>query len=341
MSDMSKIDERYMRYALQLAACGYGFTFTNPMVGAVIVAPSGRIIGRGWHRRYGGPHAEVNAVRSVSEADRHLLPQSSIYVTLEPCSHYGKTPPCARLLIEERIPRIVIGAFDPFPEVSGRGIRMLREAGREVVTGVLAEECRQLNLPFMRAHETGRPFVTLKWAQSADGFMAATGAEGTPVPVRFSDPVGQLLVHRLRASCQGVMVGVNTVIADDPMLDCRLWPAGDQPRPVSFGSRRIPASARILSRDPIMRADGESLPDFLTRLYKEYKFNHLLVEGGAETLREFIGLSLFDALRVEISPKQLHSGVKAPAWDPSALTLESTLAVGANRILTYYKRGIV
>ena len=231
----------YMTLALQLAADGYGFTYTNPMVGAVIVGPTGRIIGRGWHRRFGGPHAEVNAVRSVSASDRPLLRESTISVTLAPCSHYGKTPPCARLLIEQQIPRIVVGALDPFPEVAGRGIRMLRDAGREVITGVLEEECRLLNLPFMRAHELGRPYVTLKWAQSADGFIAAPDNK----PVRFSRPIGEVAVHRLRASCQGVMVGVNTVIADNPRLDCRLWPVGTQPRPVSFGSSRIPADARI------------------------------------------------------------------------------------------------
>lgn len=335
-------DTLYMRRALQLAANGYGFTFTNPMVGAVITAPDGRIIGEGWHRRYGGPHAEVNAVRAVSEADRPLLPDSTIYVTLEPCSHYGKTPPCAGMLVDIGIHRVVIGATDPFPEVSGRGIRMLRDARREVTVGVLAEECRRLNLPFMRAHETGRPFVTLKWAQSADGFMAipAPGGEGFR-PITLSSPVGQVAVHRLRASCQGVMVGVDTVIADNPRLDCRRWPTLEQPRPVTFDSSRLPSGAQICSRPPILRRRGESLADFLRRLYSEFKFNHLLVEGGPRTLSEFISTGLFDALRVEISPVALGEGLRAPAYDPSALTLISSEHPGGNTVLQYHHGSFV
>lgn len=330
--------EQYMRRALQLAAFGYGYTYTNPMVGAVIVASDGRIIGQGWHRRFGGPHAEVNAVRSVAPADRKLLHDSTIYVTLEPCSHYGKTPPCAQLLIDEGIPRIVIGASDPFPSVAGRGIRMLRDAGREVITGVLAEECRDLNYPFMRAHELGRVYVTLKWAQSADGYIAAS-APDTPLctPVIISNPVSALSVHRLRASCQGIMVGVNTVITDNPHLGCRLWSAGDRPRPVTFDSPRLPKNARIFERNPILRGSDESLSDFLSRLYREYKFNHLLVEGGRLTLQEFIDSGLYDSLRIEISPRLLSHGIAAPSWDPSKLTLRSTELCGENTVLTYIR----
>ena len=163
-------DEKYMRRALQLARLGRGSVHTNPMVGAVIVH-NGRIIGEGFHRRYGEGHAEVNAVASVSAADAALLPESTIYVTLEPCSHYGKTPPCSKLIIDKGIRRIVVGNLDPFPEVSGRGIRMLREAGREVVTGVLEKECLELNRQFMTAHTRKRSYILLKWAQSADGFI--------------------------------------------------------------------------------------------------------------------------------------------------------------------------
>lgn len=319
------IHEQYMRRALQLASYGYGFTYTNPMVGAVIVAADGRIIGEGWHRRFGGPHAEVNAVRSVSESDKPLLPESTIYVTLEPCSHYGKTPPCAKLLIDMGIPRVVIGADDPFPEVAGRGIRMLREAGREVITGVLKQECYDINLPFMRAHELKRPFVTIKWAQSSDGFIAhiIDPSISQENPIFFSSPVSSIAVHRLRAACQGIMVGVDTVIADNPRLDCRLWPAGDTPTPVTFRSPRLPADARMLQRKHILREQGEPLADFLSRLYAEYKFNHLLVEGGSRTISEFIQTDLFDDLRIEISPVKIGKGIPAPGYDPSGLLLIS------------------
>lgn len=332
-------DTRFMRRALQLAALGYGHTYTNPMVGAVITLPSGRIIGRGWHRRYGGPHAEVNAVRSVSPADRKMLPESTIYVTLEPCSHYGKTPPCARLLIEEGIGRIVVGAPDPFPEVSGRGIRMLRDAGREVVTGVLERECVELNLPFMTAHRRQRPFVMLKWAQSADGFIGAGLPEPGSAPrqrVILSNPVSQVATHRLRAGFQAIMVGVNTVIADNPRLDCRLWPAGDTPVPVTRRSERLPEDAHIMTSPHILRERGEALSDFLHRLYHEHRLNALLVEGGSEVLAEFISLGLYDAIRVETSPSILSKGVKAPAFNPSELVMKECFHIGANTLTLYH-----
>lgn len=339
--DILSDDTIYMRRALQLAACGYGHTFTNPMVGAVIVAPDGRIIGEGWHRRYGGPHAEVNAVRSVSAADRHLLPESTIYVTLEPCSHFGKTPPCSSMLIRERLRRVVVGASDPFPEVAGRGLKMLRDAGCEVTTGVMEQECIELNLHFMTAHRLGRPFVMLKWAQSADGYIG-TGItdDGSDNPSRlvFSSMLGQLAVHRLRASFQGVMAGVNTVIADNPRLDCRLWPTLCQPVAISQRSRRIPADARILQRDHILREPSESLAGFLRRLYTEQRFNAILVEGGHDVLQEFIRLDLFDAIRVETSPSLLGHGVKAPDFNPSALNLKENLQIGGNSVMLYRHR---
>lgn len=327
-----------MRRALQLSLNGFGYTYTNPMVGAVIVAPSGKIIGEGWHRRFGGPHAEVNAINSVPPAEQHLIPQSTIYVTLEPCSHYGKTPPCAKLIIDKHIPKVVVGAMDPFPAVSGRGIRMLRDAGCEVTTGILAEECYNVNLTFMRAHEMGRPFITLKWAQSADGFIGAEFSE-TEVPERivFSDSIGQLSVHRLRSTCQGIVVGTNTVISDNPCLDCRNWPVGIQPIPLLRESQRLPKEAIVLHRNHIIRGREENLEDFLRRLYQENKFNHILVEGGAETLSEFINADLFDAIRIEISPCRLGKGVMAPAFNPSRLTLTETATIGFNSLHLYMR----
>lgn len=175
-------DERYMRRALQLAANGCGHVSPNPMVGAVVVAPDGRIIGEGWHRHYGGPHAEVNAINSIGKTDMALLPECTMYVTLEPCSHWGKTPPCAKLLVDSRVGHVVVGAGDPNPKVSGRGIAMLRQAGIDVRQGVLARESIALNKTFMTAQTLRRPFVTLKWAQSADGFMAS--AESTNINSR-------------------------------------------------------------------------------------------------------------------------------------------------------------
>ncbi len=308
--DFSEHDARMMRRAIQLARFGEGFTTPNPMVGAVICGPDGRIIGEGWHRKCGEAHAEVNAVNSVSKADRALLPESTIYVTLEPCSHYGKTPPCAELLVRERLRRVVVGSMDPFPEVAGRGIGMIREAGARVDVGLLEEECRAINPRFLTAHTLGRPHILLKWAQSEEGFIAST--PGMPRAI-FSTPVTSLAVHHLRALSDAILVGVNTVIADNPRLDTRLWP-GTDPRPVTMESPRLPEDASIMTKSPILRRRDEPLKDFLKRLYKEEKITSLMVEGGTQTLNEFLSEGLYDEVRIEVSPVRLLQGIPAPVF---------------------------
>ncbi|MDE6288774.1 MAG: bifunctional diaminohydroxyphosphoribosylaminopyrimidine deaminase/5-amino-6-(5-phosphoribosylamino)uracil reductase RibD, partial [Muribaculaceae bacterium] len=222
-------DRKYMERALELAGHGRGYTSPNPMVGAVITAPDGRIIGEGYHRRCGEGHAEVNAIASVKDADRELLKQSTMYVTLEPCSHYGKTPPCAKLIIDTGIPRVVVGAADPFKEVAGRGIAMLRAAGVDVTEGVMAEESRSLNARFITAHEQQRPWVTLKWARSADGYLDSDRPDGTPE--KFSTALTSVIVHRTRSLHDAILAGSGTALADRPRLDCRLWP-GRNPLPI-------------------------------------------------------------------------------------------------------------
>ena len=284
-------DVVYMRRALQLARLGEGLVSPNPMVGAVIVASDGRIIGEGYHHCYGGPHAEVCAVRSVRDDDRCFLPESTIYVTLEPCSHYGKTPPCSRLIIESGIPRVVVGSADPFPEVSGRGIRMLRDAGVEVVEDVLREECDALNVRFLTAHRLQRPWIQLKWAESADGFMAGIGADGRPFPVRFSTPVSLVWMHRRRSMVDAIMVGTNTMEIDRPRLDCRYWP-GKAPRRV------------------VPRRDLEAQ---MRELYEE-GITSLMVEGGPTLLQSFIDLGLYDDIRIERSEKKLGEGLPSPVF---------------------------
>lgn len=282
--------ENYMLRALQLARLGEGLVSPNPMVGAVIVADDGRIIGEGYHHQYGGPHAEVCAVNSVREEDIPLLRDSTIYVTLEPCSHYGKTPPCAKLIIDTGIPRVVVGSPDPFPAVSGRGIRMLREAGVEVIENFLREECDDLNVRFITAHRLGRPWIQLKWAQSADGFMAGIGDDGKPFPVKFSTPISSVWMHRRRSMVDAIMVGRNTLEIDRPRLDCRLWP-GKPPR-------------RVEPRHDLEMQMKELYADGITSL---------MVEGGPSLLQSFIDIALFDDIKVEISPKTLGSGLPAPA----------------------------
>ena len=291
------IDERYMRRALQLAANGLGHVSPNPMVGAVIVATDGKIIGEGYHRRYGEAHAEVNAVASV--ADKSMLDDSTMYVTLEPCSHYGKTPPCAELIIERCIPRVVVGAVDPNEKVSGRGIAMLRDAGIEVVTGVMADECCRINAAFMTAHLFHRPFVTLKWAQSADRWLDIKRTPGQPAAA-ISSPLGRLAVHRLRSLHDAILVGSGTVLADNPLLDTRLW-GGRAPRPVILDRRRrVSTDFRITARNPIVIEHHDGVADILSRLYA-LGITSLLVEGGAEVLNSFIDSGLWDLARIETS----------------------------------------
>ena len=333
--------ETYMRRALRLAANGEGFVSPNPLVGAVIADPLGRLIGQGWHRRFGGPHAEVQAVRSVRPGDRALLREATMFVTLEPCSHYGKTPPCARLIIDTGIPRVVVGADDPFREVAGRGIRMLREAGCEVVTGVLRRECEEINATFMTAHRLGRPFVLLKWAESADGFIAPP-ASGDGRRAVFSNALSMTAMHRLRASADAIMVGINTVLADRPRLDARLWPCRDpetRPLRVSRESERLPEGFATC-----LRRRDEPLDAFLRRLYADFKVTSLMVEGGGEVLREFTGSGLFDAIRRETSPLPLREGIRAPripypsdSADPRPLRLHDTADCRGN-IIEYYSR---
>lgn len=299
-------DERYMHRALQLARLGEGRVFPNPMVGAVIVY-DGKIIGEGFHRRWGGPHAEVNAVESVENKD--LLRHSSIYVTLEPCSHYGKTPPCAELLIRSGFSRVVIGTLDPFEKVSGKGVEMLLRAGVEVKTGVLESECRELNRKFMLAHSLRRPYILLKWAQSSDGYISATDGR----PVRFSNPLSQMWVHRERSLYDAIMVGTNTVITDNPKLTVRDW-HGRDPRCVTFNCHgHLPCDSYIACRsDSIIITDKESITKTLSRLYSEYGITSVMVEGGAKLLQSFIDADLYDEIRVEISPLPLGKGVAAP-----------------------------
>ena len=283
-----------MRRALQLARGGEGRVAPNPMVGAVVVARD-RIIGEGFHRTYGGPHAEVNAIASVKEADLPLLREATVYVTLEPCSHYGKTPPCALLLVEKRIKRVVIGAPDPNPLVAGRGVSMLREAGIEVTEGVLLDECMAINRRFMTFHSLHRPWILLKWAQSADGFMAAIDEAGNPRPVTFSNPLSSVWMHRERAGVQAIMVGSHTILTDHPRLDVRLW-AGNNPEKI----------------DCQHGLDLRRLMDDLTRR----GITSLMVEGGPTLLASFIREGLYDEIRIETAPATLGKGLRAPLLPP-------------------------
>lgn len=253
-----------------------------------------------------------------------------MYVTLEPCSHYGKTPPCAKLIIDSGIPRVVVGAADPFREVAGRGIRMLREAGVEVEEGVLASESRALNRRFMTAHEQGRPFVTLKWAQSADGFMDWDRPDGQPA--RFSTPLTSTLMHRERSLHDAILVGAGTALADNPSLSNRLWP-GRSPRPVVLDRSGRIDPAKLKMANPII-LDSPTVADALAKLYRQ-GITSVLVEGGPTVLQAFIDANLWDAARIETAPPPLgsHGRAKAPTLsaNPAAIT---TQTIDNNTIVT-------
>lgn len=309
-------DPSYMRRAIELARHGELDASPNPMVGAVIVAPDGRIIGEGWHRRCGEGHAEVNAVASVS--DKSLLTDCTMYVTLEPCSHYGKTPPCARLIIEKGIPRVVVGTVDPFSKVSGRGIGMLREAGVEVTVGMLADECTAINDKFFTAHTLRRPFITLKWAESADGYIDG----------QISTPLTSVEVHHLRATHDAILVGSGTWLADKPSLTTRHF-AGHSPLRVVLDRRGRISDGEADDRTILLR-DYPTLTDAMHSLY-ERGVTSLLVEGGAEVLRSFLDEGLYDRIRIERSPGHIHGHVKAPSL-PAGITPLSEYELDGNRI---------
>lgn len=310
-------DEKYMQRAIQLAKCGEAAVAPNPMVGAVIVR-DGRIIGEGYHRKYGGPHAEVNAVQSIYidkgetihcqgrnntfQDTRQYFAGCTMYVTLEPCSHWGKTPPCCDMIIEHGFKRVVIGMQDPNAKVNGEGIRRMSEAGIEVTVGVLEEQCRAINPCFHTYHSMLRPRVTLKWAQMHDGTIGCKMESGHRLHI--STPFTEMLVHRLRSRCQAIMVGTNTAIQDNPSLTTRLW-KGETPLRVTIDRKgRLDDSAKVLNDGlETVVYHNEILSEILYDLHKR-GVQHLMVEGGSKLLQSFIDGNLWDDARVEIRTKK-------------------------------------
>ena len=300
-------DQKYMRRCIQLAKNGRQNAKPNPMVGAVIVSNDGRILGEGYHVRCGEGHAEVNAFASVRQEDEPLLKEATIYVSLEPCSHYGKTPPCADLIIKKGVRRVVVGCIDEFAEVQGRGIRKLREAGIEVEVGVLEEECKALNRRFFTFHREKRPYIILKWAQTANGFI-----DDHFQPVQISNDFTKMLSHKLRAEEDAILVGRVTDERDKPQLNVREWSGPDPKR---------------LVIDHAHPLNLESL--------HAHNIQSLIVEGGAETLRSFLVQGLWDEIRVETNTKMTVSdGTRAPQIPANAVVVSSEDYDG-NRIITF------
>ncbi len=298
-----------MRRALELAALGRGQVSPNPMVGCVIVHDATqRIIGEGWHQRYGEAHAERNAIHAIRPDDLPLLPDSTAYVTLEPCSHYGKQPPCANLLIEKGIDRVVCCNDDPNPLVGGQGFKKLEQAGIRVERGLLADEGRWLNARFFTFMEQQRPYIILKWAETSDGYMGAPGGQ----PVQISGPLSQRLVHRWRGEEDAIMVGTNTARNDNPRLSTRLWPGKNPIRIVIDRHNTLPPDLHLFdgSQQTIVISEPGLLGGLVSLV--EQKITSVLVEGGAALLTSFLSEGLWDEMRVFRSPTLLGDGIKAP-----------------------------
>ncbi len=324
-------DEQYMLKCIELARKGSGYVAPNPMVGAVIVY-NDKIIGEGYHQQYGDSHAEVNAINSVK--DKSLLSKSTMYVNLEPCSHYGKTPPCTQKIIEYKIPQVVIGHEDPFPKVKGGGIKVLRENGVEVVTDILYDECAELNKRFFTFHEQKRPYIILKWAESADQFIDVCRENPEEKPFVFSTDTTMQLTHQQRAQESAIMVGTNTAIKDNPSLTVRLIAGHNPVRIVLDRTLKIPNDFRLfndesktivftekkaLARENIeyinINFKESVIPQIMTVLYHQYLIS-LLVEGGATLLSNFIKANLWDEARIETASDILiRSGIESPKFN--------------------------
>lgn len=329
MNKQQDIDEKYMRRCLQIAANGLQNAKPNPSVGAVIVAADGRIIGEGYTSAYGGAHGEVNAFASVKPEDEHLLKESTIYVSLEPCSHHGKTPPCCDLIIRKGVKRVVCGCVDPFSQVQGRGIKRIREAGIEVEVGVLEKECIASNKRFITFNTHQRPYIILKWAQTADGFIGRiTSDRKQKESLAISTPFTKMLVHKLRAENDAILIGRGTFETDKPQLNIREW-TGTNPERLLLS-----ASMAKESNQPEGWKVFANIHDALAHLYKEKK-QSLIVEGGAETLKQFIAKDLWDEIRVETNPNlAVEQGVAAPEIPKNAM-LVSSESFDGNTIKVY------
>lgn len=326
------MDELYMQRCIELARLGLGRTAPNPMVGAVVVHGD-RIIGEGYHQKYGDHHAEVRAIEMVR--NKALLPQSTLYVSLEPCCHYGKTPPCTNLIIEHNIPRVVIGTADPFDAVAGKGIARLRSSGCNVTVGVLKDQCRQINKRFFTFHEKKRPYVILKWAQTADGFIDTERLPSTEKrPTWITSEKLRLLVHKWRAEEPAILVGTNTALKDNPRLNVRDW-SGPSPlrividRNLKLGSTQSlldnsqptwvvnEQQERTLQNTHFIRLsfDKDLFRNIFSMLHQK-NIQSLIIEGGRTVLQTIIDDNMWDEARVFVGTQFFGKGIRAPEIPP-------------------------
>jgi diaminohydroxyphosphoribosylaminopyrimidine deaminase/5-amino-6-(5-phosphoribosylamino)uracil reductase len=333
-----KIHEKYIKRCIELAKNGLGTTYPNPLVGSVIVHEN-KIIGEGWHRKAGEAHAEVNAVNSVK--DKSLLKKATIYVSLEPCSHFGKTPPCCDLIIQHQIPNVVIGTVDPFAKVAGSGIKKLVEAGKNVTVGILEDECNELNKRFFTFHQKKRPYVILKWAESQDGFISPK-EKLEQKPVWITNSYSRQLVHKWRSEEQGILVGTQTVVDDNPRLDVRDWTGNNPTRIVIDRNYRISKESLIFDsqvktliisssifpseRENVLseKIDFEkNIAEQIIAVLYQNEIQSVIIEGGRQTLQTFIDANLWDEARVFRGDLILNNGTKAPVLGRKKFSISS------------------
>ncbi|WP_035659947.1 bifunctional diaminohydroxyphosphoribosylaminopyrimidine deaminase/5-amino-6-(5-phosphoribosylamino)uracil reductase RibD [Flavobacterium seoulense] len=321
------IHEKYLQRCIQLAQNGLGTTYPNPMVGSVIVYED-KIIGEGWHKKAGEPHAEVNAVNSVK--DKYLLEKATIYVSLEPCSHFGKTPPCCDLIIRNKIPNVVIGTVDPNEKVAGNGIKKLLEAGINVIVGVLENECNELNKRFFTFHQKKRPYAILKWAESQDGFIAPA-IRNEQKPVWITNQYSRQLVHKWRSEEKAILVGTQTAVDDNPKLDVRDWTGTHPVRVVLDRKNRIPKENYLLDNQIKTIVFNESdtnsnqeniifekinfeknIAHQVLEILFQHQIQSVIIEGGRQTIQTFIDENLWDEARIFKGKTIFKKGIKAP-----------------------------
>lgn len=331
------IHEKYIKRCIELAQNGFGTTYPNPMVGSVIVYDN-KIIGEGWHKKAGEPHAEVNAVRSVK--DKSLLKKATIYVSLEPCSHFGKTPPCCDLIIEHKIPNVVVGTVDPNEKVAGNGIKKLIASGANVIVGVLEKECNELNKRFFTFHKKKRPYIILKWAESQDGFLSPEKEINQDrKPIWITNQYSRQLVHKWRSEEQAILVGTKTVIDDNPKLNVRDWSGNNPVRVVLDQNNRISKDSLIFDNSvktilftkseinisaenttfEVIDFNENMIPSILSVLYQN-QIQSVIIEGGLQTLQSFIDQNIWDEARIFIGKAIFKNGTKAPVLQKKNVT---------------------
>ena len=328
--------ETYIKRCVEIAKNGLGTTRPNPMVGSVIVYKN-KIIGEGFTSKYGSNHAEVNAINSVINKD--LLKDSTLYVTLEPCSHFGKTPPCSDLIIKHKIPNVVIGCIDDNEKVAGKGIEKLRNSGCKVIVGVLENECKQHHKRFFNFHNKKRPYIILKWAETTDGFIAPL-TKNEQKPVWITNEFSRQLVHKWRTEEQTILVGTNTVLQDNPSLTARDWKGENPVRIVINGDEKLSKDFKVFNNEAATIVITNKTIDFSKNIAKqicnvlfENNLNSMILEGGAKTLQTFIDENLWDEARVFTGQVSFKEGVKAPKFTGKLISEEKIMS----DILKIYK----